>query len=116
MSAAALYTAAIQSNPAVAISALIIITYKRRSVPTAQNADVAQTTVSATYLGSMEMSKQKHMCFKCTPQKQLRNAETPHYLHVIVLSRPNAYFCGMRSWPPQNKVMQHLNIFGCAKQ
>ena len=40
--------------PAVAIATLIINVYKRRSVLTAQNADVDPTTVGVAYLRSMK--------------------------------------------------------------
>ena len=41
----------------MAIASLTINAYKRRSVLTAQNADVAQTTVGVTYLRSMKNVK-----------------------------------------------------------
>ena len=41
-----------RTNPALAIASLIIDAYKRRSVLTAQNADVAPTTMGVAYLRS----------------------------------------------------------------
>ena len=81
-----------RSNPAMAIALLIINACKRRSDSTAQNADVALTTVDVTYLQSMNnvitdacplYAHHRHIC---AWQKK------PRYLHVIVLSKPNAYF------------------------
>ena len=56
-----------------------------------------------------------HVSFICSPQTHLRMTKTHNYLHVIVLSKPNAYFSGMRSWPAQNKEMHNMICFCCAQ-
>ena len=45
------------TTPAVAIPSLVINAYKHRSVLTAQDADVAQTTVDVTYVRFTENIK-----------------------------------------------------------
>jgi len=46
-----------RTNPAVAIAVSIINAYKRRAVLTAQNADVAPTTVGVAYVRFMKNTK-----------------------------------------------------------
>ena len=58
----------------MAIASLIINAYKRRSVVTAQDADVAPAIVGVTYLRLMNMKNKNGMCFRCSPQAHLRMA------------------------------------------
>ena len=99
-----------RSNPAMAIASLIINAYKRLSVLTPQNADVAQTTVGVNTCDQRKCGNRR-MCFICSPQTHLCIAKKPRDLHIIVLSKPNAYFCGMRSWPSQNNEIQNLHFW-----
>ena len=46
-----------RTNPAMAVASLVIDAYKRRSALSVQNADVALTTVDATYLRFMTKVK-----------------------------------------------------------
>ena len=55
-----------RSNPAAPIASFIAHAYKRRSVLSAQNADVAQTLVGVTYLRSKKMCKQTHVLYRFT--------------------------------------------------
>ena len=50
------------------------------------------------------------MCFICSPQTHLCMASKPHDSQVIVLSKPNACFYGMRSWPWQSKEVHNISF------
>ena len=60
------------------------------------------------------MRKQTHALYMLTTDTLAHCKET-HDLHVIVPSKPYAYFCGVRSWPSQNNGIPNLNVFGCAQ-
>ena len=55
------------------------------------------------------------MCFIHSPQIHLRMQAKPHDSQVIVLSKPNSSFCGMRSWPSRNTELQNQSFDCCAQ-
>ena len=57
----------------------------------------------------------RHMCFILLPQTHLRMAKKHHYSQVIVISKPDSSFCGMRSWPSQNNEVQNQSFVCCAQ-
>ena len=97
-----------RSAPALAIASIIVNAYKRRSVLTTQDAGAALTSVGVAYLQFMKIVK-TNTCVLYTHHRHIC-AWQNNKKHVIVLSMPNAYLCGMRSWPSHNNEIQNLSF------
>ena len=104
-----------REHPAVAIASLIIHAYKRRSVLTAQNSDVAPTIVGVTYLRSMK-NVDTDTCTLYAHHKQICTWQQHLIIHKPLFCQSQTLnFGGVRSWPSQNIEVQNLSFYWCAQ-
>ena len=86
--------------------------YKRRSVLTTKNADVAQTSVGVTYLRFMNcVGKTGNVLYMFTTNKFEHGKTKTQHLHFIVWSKPNADLYETRSCRHQTMKYTICDLF-----